>query len=126
MLIGERIEKLCEAKKLTQNDIHRRTGLLKVYTSRIENNHVVPSIKTIKKYARALEVPVYRLFYEGDKPPDVSKIPKGKFDDGPWGGSGEDARTFSQFRRHLGRMKKKDRKLLLYMAQLIARSRRSK
>jgi len=33
-----------------------------------------PSIETLVKYARALEEPLYRLFYEGDEPPRAATI----------------------------------------------------
>jgi transcriptional regulator with XRE-family HTH domain len=29
----------------------------------------VPSVDTLEKYAGALDVPLYRLFYKGEKPP---------------------------------------------------------
>jgi transcriptional regulator with XRE-family HTH domain len=70
MLIGQRLRELREAKKLSQGDIEHRTGLLRCYISRVENGHTVPSIETLEKYARALEVPMYRLFYEGEEAPE--------------------------------------------------------
>jgi DNA-binding XRE family transcriptional regulator len=65
MVIGERLKALREQKKMSQGDIEKRTGLARVYTSRVENGHTVPSIETIEKFARALELPMYTLFYEG-------------------------------------------------------------
>jgi transcriptional regulator with XRE-family HTH domain len=59
MLIGERLRDLRDEMKLSQGDIEKRTGLLRCYTSRVENGHTVPSIETLAKYARALEVPMY-------------------------------------------------------------------
>jgi transcriptional regulator with XRE-family HTH domain len=61
MLIGERLRELRESKRLSQSDIEKRTGLLRCYSSRVENGHTVPSIETLEKYARALEVPLYRF-----------------------------------------------------------------
>jgi hypothetical protein len=37
MLIGQRLRELREAKKLSQGDIEKRTGLLRCYTSRVAN-----------------------------------------------------------------------------------------
>src|SRR5574340_26231 len=74
MLIGERIRELRESKNLSQGDIQKRTGLIRCYTSRIENGHTVPSIETLEKYSRALEVPLYRLFYHGPAPPNNSSL----------------------------------------------------
>jgi transcriptional regulator with XRE-family HTH domain len=63
MVIGDRLSELREQKKLSQGDIEKRTGLLRCYVSRVENGHTVPSIETLEKMARALEVPLYKLFY---------------------------------------------------------------
>lgn len=70
MLIGDRLRAMREEKKLSQGDIEKRTGLLRCYLSRVENGHTVPAIETRgKKMARALEVPLYQLFYDGEEPP---------------------------------------------------------
>ena len=68
MIIGERLRELREQKKFSQGEIEKRTGLLRCYTSRVENGHTVPAVETLEKYARALEVPMYRLFYDGEPP----------------------------------------------------------
>jgi transcriptional regulator with XRE-family HTH domain len=62
MVIGERLKALREQKKMSQGDIEKRTGLLRCYISRVENGHTVPSVDTMERMARALEVPMYRLF----------------------------------------------------------------
>src|SRR5271169_4437614 len=62
MVIGDRLKTLREQKNLSQGDIEKRTGLLRCYISRVENDHTVPSVDTLEKMARALEVPMYRLF----------------------------------------------------------------
>ncbi len=69
MLISERLKQLRLAKNYSQGEMEKRTGLLRCYTSRVENGHTVPNVETLEKYARALEIPLYRLFYEGEKPP---------------------------------------------------------
>ena len=70
----------------------------------MKNGHTVPAVETIEKFARALEVPIYQLFYDGDKPPELPNLPKRKTaDDIVWGTSGKDARSLSRLRRHLGR-----------------------
>jgi transcriptional regulator with XRE-family HTH domain len=66
MLIGERLKTLREQKDLSQGDIEKSTGLLRCYVSRVENGHTVPSVATLEKMARALEVPMYRLFTDED------------------------------------------------------------
>ena len=62
MVIGEKLKALRAQKNLSQGDIEKRTGLLRCYISRVENGHTVPSVDTLEKLARALEVPMYRLF----------------------------------------------------------------
>jgi transcriptional regulator with XRE-family HTH domain len=61
MVIGDRLRELREAKKMSQGDIEKRTGLLRCYISRVENGHTVPAIETLEKLARALEIPMYQL-----------------------------------------------------------------
>lgn len=68
MLIGGRIREIREARKLTQGDIERRTGLMCPYLSRIENNHSIPTLGTLYKLARALEIPIYTLFVDDGGP----------------------------------------------------------
>ena len=77
MLIGDRLRAIREEKKLSQGDIEKRTGLFRCYVSRVENGHTVPAVETIEKFARALEVPIYYLFY-------AAVFPFGRF--GSWGG----------------------------------------
>ena len=122
MLIGDRLRALREAKKLSQGDIEKRTGLLRPYLSRIENGHTVPSIETLEKLARALEVPLYHLFYEGEKPPKLPHLPKRKtVEEIAFGSSKKEARFLGKFLRVLGRMDESERSLLVYVAQKMAR-----
>jgi|SRR5579864_4476257 transcriptional regulator with XRE-family HTH domain len=122
MIIGERLRALREEKKFSQGDIEEKTGLLRCYTSRVENGHTVPSVETLEKFARALEVPMYQLFYEGEEPPKLPNLLKRKTtDDILWGSSGEDARTLVKFCRLFGRMEESDRGVLLFMAQKMAK-----
>ena len=112
---------LREEKKLSQGDIEKRTGLLRCYISRVENGHTVPAIETLEKLARALEVPLYQLFYDGEAAPPLLNLPKRKTaEEIAWGSSGKEARFLAMFRRLLGRIEEDDRRLLLYMAQKMA------
>ena len=124
MIIGDQLRAMREEKQLSQGDIEKRTGLLRCYISRVENGHTVPAIETLEKMARALEVPMYRLFYDGEEPLKLPNLPKRKSsDDIAWGSSGKDARFLSKLRRLLGKAEEADRKLLLYMAQKMAGTR---
>jgi len=122
MIIGDRLRAIREEKQLSQGDIENRTGLLRCYISRVENGHTVPAVETLEKFARALEVPVYQLFYDGEKPPELNKLSKSKAGEDEWGSSGKNARFLTQFRRLLGRVKPDDRDLLLLMANKIVSS----
>jgi transcriptional regulator with XRE-family HTH domain len=125
MIIGDRLRAFREEKKLSQGDIEKRTGLFPCYISRVENGHTVPAIETIEKFARALEVPLYQLFYDGEEPPKLPALPKRKGSaDTTWGHSGKDARVLNRFRNLLGRMHGQDAKLLFYMAQQMASKRK--
>ena len=93
MIIGERLRALRDEKKLSQGDIEKKTGLFRCYVSRVENGHTVPAVETLEKFARALEVPMYQLFYDGEEPPKLSNLLKRMTaDDILWGNSGKDAR----------------------------------
>jgi transcriptional regulator with XRE-family HTH domain len=122
MIIGDRLRALREEKKLSQGDIEKRTGLIRCYVSRVENGHTIPAIETIEKFARALEVPMYQLFYDGEEPPKLPNLPRRKsFDDIAWGGSGKDARFLNKLRRLLSKINEENRKLILHMTQKLAR-----
>jgi transcriptional regulator with XRE-family HTH domain len=121
MIIGARLREMREAKQLSQGDIEKRTGLFRCYISRVENGHTVPSIETLEKMARALEIPMYQLFYDGEGPPKLSNLPKRESSDGiVWGSTGKDAQFLSKIRRLLGKTNEQDRKLILLMAQKTA------
>src|SRR6202521_5226497 len=96
MVIGDRLRALREEKKLSQGEVEKRTGLLRAYISRVENGHTVPAVETLEKFARALEIPMYQLFYDANEPPKLPKLsnlPKRKgAADIAWGSKGKDAR----------------------------------
>jgi transcriptional regulator with XRE-family HTH domain len=117
--IGERLKTIREQKHLSQGDIEKSTGLLRCYVSRVENGHTVPAIETLEKFARALEVPLYALFYEGENPPELKSSKRGK--NGAWGSSARDSRMLDKFRRFLSRIDVADRDLLFSTAKILAR-----
>ena len=118
-MIGDQLRALREQQELSQGDIEKRTGLLRCYVSRVENGHTVPSIETLEKWTRALNVPLYQLFYEGkdSSAPQPLKIEKS----GLWGSEGKDASYLNQLRRTLSHTRERDRVLLLHMARKLAR-----
>jgi transcriptional regulator with XRE-family HTH domain len=120
MEIGTRIRELRIAKNLSQGDIEKRTGLVRSYTSRVENGYTVSTIGTLEKYARALEVPLYRFFTD-EVPVKVPKLLRLKDDSSLWGSRGKERDAFQTLARALSRMDEQDKKLLLSMAQGMAR-----
>jgi transcriptional regulator with XRE-family HTH domain len=124
MVICDRLRELRESKNLSQGDIEKRTGLLRAYISRVENGHTVPAIETLEKLARALEVPLYQLFYDGKKPAQLPNLLKRKTsDDIVWGSKGKDAMYLHKLRKCLSKAGDKDRKILFSLAQKLASGR---
>jgi len=131
MIVGSLLRQLREARHMSQGEIEKRAGLLRCYISRLENRHTVPLIETLEKMTRALAVPLYKLFYDGNtalKVPNLSK--KGIASESAWGSAVADERPLTRFRRHLSRMNESDQRLHLSLVQKMAarasRWRRSK
>jgi hypothetical protein len=81
----------------------------------------VPSIENPGKSARALDLQLYQLFYEGKKPtvrPPLSE--RRAVTDGSFDASRKEAAVDLKLRRFLGQMSRSDRQLLLFLAQKIA------
>jgi len=122
MIIGIRLRKLREERKLSQGDIEKRTGLLRCYISRVENGHTVPSLETLERLAAAMEIPLYQLFYEGERPPDLPNLTQRKTTEElamemP---ADRDSRFYQKVKRLISNINDRDRRLLLYMAQKLA------
>jgi transcriptional regulator with XRE-family HTH domain len=64
MMVGERLKAIRKSKQLSQLHIEKMTGLLRCYVSRAENGYTVPSIETLEKWSRALEISLSQLFAE--------------------------------------------------------------
>ena len=122
MVIGDRIRAFREAKKLSQGDVEKRSGLLRVYISRVENGHTIPSVETLEKFAHALDVPLYQLFYDGEESLNLPNLPGRKtVDEIARGRTGKETRLLERFRSLLGRMDETHRSLLLSVAKKMAR-----
>ena len=126
MNIGERLRVLREEQKLSQGDIEKRTGLLRCYLSRVENGHTVPAIETLEKLARALDMPLYQLMYDGDKPPKPD-VPASWTEStaNAWGSSGKDLRFMRKLRHLLSKMEPQDRSLLLFTVQQMEKRKKA-
>ena len=117
MVIGQKLKALRAQKNLSQGDIEKRTGLLRCYVSRVENEHTVPSVDTLEKWARALEVPMYRLFTD-DKHVKAPNIPRESTPDRTVNPKHD--RELWAFAKLLARMSDERRGLLFHMASKMA------
>ena len=120
MTIGLKLRELREQKGLSQGDIEKATGLLRCYTSRVENGHTVPSLSTLEKYAGALDVKLYELFYSGDEPPSAYTPSSTRELTDLAGPQGAQARFQLKLERLLMKMEEADRKVLLTLAAKLA------
>jgi transcriptional regulator with XRE-family HTH domain len=126
MIISERLRSLREAKNISQGEIEKRTGLKRSYISRVENGHTVPSLATLEKWAAALEISLYQLFYDGEEPPKPLPLPQNvRPGEDRWGTEGDSLRYFLRLRQLLGRISEPDRKLLLNLAFHMVRKKKT-
>lgn len=118
MVIGEKVKTLRAQKNLSQGDIEKRTGLLRCYISRVENGHTVPSVDTLEKMARALEIPMYRFFTD-DNHVKKPNIPAENIQRRP--ANAKQERELRAFAKCFSRMDDKNRGLLIHMASKMAK-----
>lgn len=108
--IGERIRDFRLQRGLSQGDIEQRTGLLRCYLSRVENGHTTPSLQTLNKIARALEMPLANFFAEPAGPSEAG-LPA----------LTDEALTFlTQIRRYASALNESDRQAVLAMIKKMA------
>ncbi len=93
--------------------------IARIKRTRVENGHTVPAIETLEKMARALEVPLYRLFHDGEAPASLRMLKPPKDDE--FGSTSGDAVYLSKLCRLLAKMEPSDKNLLLHMVQKVAR-----
>jgi transcriptional regulator with XRE-family HTH domain len=127
MAIGVRLRQLREQREMSQDDVEKLTGLLRCYTSRVENGHTVPRLDNLGKYAAALGVPLYQLFYEGNKPPPLPKLtPRKTLEElaKEPGKKGAEAKFLLKLKKLLSKVKERDRAVFLATAQKLAAAKR--
>ena len=74
MNIVTRLRALREAKGLSQGHIEERPGLFRCYISRVECGHTTPQIDTLEKWAKALDLELYQIFYQSNGKPVAPKV----------------------------------------------------
>lgn len=123
MVIGTRLRSLRENKGMSQGDVEKITGMLRCYISRVENGHTIPSVQTLERFARALELPLYELFYSGEgEPPTPNLTPRRTLDELAVEAEqvGEDPRFMAKFKHVLAKLGEPDRDVLLTLAKKLA------
>jgi transcriptional regulator with XRE-family HTH domain len=127
MLIGTRLRYLREQAHMSQGDIENRTGLLRCYISRVENGHTVPSLETLERFAAALDVPLYKLFYSGEDAPSTPnltpRISLGEMAAEDTVTGQQDAQFLQKLANVLTRLAEPDRDALLNLAKRLATTR---
>ena len=77
MNIGRQLRELRDSKGWSQGEIEKRTGLMRSYLSRVECGHTIPSLETLEKWAKALDLELYQVFYQGRQRPVAPKAAEG-------------------------------------------------
>lgn len=67
-MIGEKIRRLRERLKLSQEELSERARINRSYLSHIENGKSVPTIEVAERIARGLGVPLSELLSDAESP----------------------------------------------------------
>ena len=122
MDIGARLQALRRAKRLSQDDIEYRTGLSRTFISRVENGHAPPALKTLERLARGLKVPLWQLFHGNDgSPANLAPSQRVSIEELIADSSANDAAYLVKLQRFTRRMDETNRRLLLGLAQKMAK-----
>ncbi len=127
MNIGETLRTIRTKKNLSQGEVKKRSGLNNSYISRLENGHTIPSLETLEKLARALEVPLYSMFVEGNGIMPLPEVPglRGLERLTPGRPNKEDS-LITKFCDALSQMNDDSRQLILLTARRMANRKRSR
>jgi transcriptional regulator with XRE-family HTH domain len=112
MNIGTTIRGYRLQKGMSQGDIEKKTGLLRCYLSRVENGHTVPSLETLQKIARALDLQLSEFFAEEVVGKEMSSLNLNE----------DEIRFLTQVQRYSAHLNEGDRRLLLAMVRKFAQT----
>ena len=118
--IGQRIRELRRQKGLSQRGLEEASGLQASYISRVEHGHTVPSLENLEKFAKGLDVPLYRLFYTGEQPPPTPRLTSRETLEELAVETESEARFLSRLRRLFCSRADSDGKVLLRLARRLA------
>jgi transcriptional regulator with XRE-family HTH domain len=74
MQLGDRLRSIRQSKSVSLKELERRTGVSQTYWSYLECGHRLPGVKMLEKWAGALNVPLYKLFYEEKGNPNLPNL----------------------------------------------------
>ena len=80
MDIGSIIKKLRKARKVTQTQLAKSSGITQTYLSQIENNQKEPTIPTLKAIAKSLSTPLPILLFMAVESDDIPENKRGAFE----------------------------------------------
>lgn len=110
--IGSTIRGYRLQKGMSQGDIEKKTGLLRCYLSRVENGHTVPSLETLQKIAKSLDLQLSEFFAEESVGREMSGLNLGE----------DEIRFLTQVQRYSANLGDSDRRLLLAMVRKFAQT----
>jgi transcriptional regulator with XRE-family HTH domain len=73
--IGDRLYSVRQQKDVSRAQLALRIGLRESDVRDIENGKTIPDLGTLERLAGAMEIPLVKLFYDGDKSPDFVNLP---------------------------------------------------
>ena len=124
MVIGIRFRKLRRVKKLSPGDIAKRCGLARSYICHVEKGHTVPTVVTLERLSDALEMPLWKFFYEGGKLPRALVPNRGAHPGKTTEIPAADRKFLKKLSRMWTRMKKRNQELLLLSAEKMSSRKR--
>ena len=66
--LGKRLRQLRIARGLSPEDLAKQTGFYAFHITEVETGTAVPTLPSLEKWAKALGVELWQLFFEGDQP----------------------------------------------------------
>lgn len=123
MVFATRLSRLRTQRNFSQREIAERIGVPKDYVVLVERGQTVPSLETLEPFAKALDVPLHNLFYDGRAPTTRHLTPRPSLQEladeiGPMGAK---ARFLLQVKVFARRFDESSRDSLLGLVQRFVR-----
>jgi transcriptional regulator with XRE-family HTH domain len=96
LLIGLKVRRLRQERRMTLQDLAEATGLSKPLLSQIENEQVIPPLATLLRISKALKVELHSFFQEADSVEKCVLVRAGDFRKADWrAGRGNDRAPYT-------------------------------